>query len=88
MVEVFKTNVSTQSQANMLVDQIHKNFIDYKANFDLEDCDKILRIKCVNAFIEPSLVINLLNDFGFNAEILPDDIPLIEHVQKLKKLIT
>ncbi len=35
MVEVFKTNVADKDQANILVDQIHKNFTDYKANFDL-----------------------------------------------------
>ena len=84
MVEVFKTNVGNQVQATMLVDQIHKNFSYYKANFDLEDCDRILRIKYVNGFIEPSLVINLLDDFGFNAEVLPDDLPVVNQVQKVE----
>ncbi len=81
MVEVFKTNVTGQSDANMLVDQIHKNFTDHKANFDLHDCDKILRIKCVNKLIESSLVIDLLKEFGFNAEVLPDELPLVRHMQ-------
>lgn len=73
MVEVFKTNVKDWDHANMLLDQIHKTFGDYKANFDLEDCDKILRVKCATGLIESSLLINLLKDFGFNAEVLPDD---------------
>ncbi len=85
MVEVFKTNVNDQIQANMLVDQIHKNHTGYKANFDLEDCDKILRIKYVNGLIESSFVINLLNDFGFNAEVLPDDIPPVDPVHTSPK---
>ncbi len=72
MVEVFKTNVEDPHQAIMLLDQIHQNFNDFRANFDLEDCDKILRVKCSNGFIQPLLLINLLQDFGFQAEVLPD----------------
>jgi hypothetical protein len=70
MIEVFKTNVEDYQHASMLVDQIHKTFDDYRANFDLEDCDKILRVKCANGSIQPSVLINFLKDFGFNAEVL------------------
>ena len=73
MVEVFKTNVLDQGQASMLVDQIHKSFRDYKANFDLEDCDNILRVITATGFIRASCLINLLNQFGFEAEVLPED---------------
>jgi len=86
MVEVFKTNVIEQDHADMLVDQIHKRFSGYMANFDLDDCDKILRIKCVNGLIESSFVVNLLQDFGFNAEVLPDDVPLISQTHKYAKI--
>jgi hypothetical protein len=78
MVEVFKTNVIEHHHANMLVDQIHQNFIDYKANFDLQDCDNILRVKSSTGSIQPSLLINLLKDFGFDAEMLPDDFSTLE----------
>ena len=73
MVEVFKTNVQYQSQANILVEQIHKTFPPYIANFDLEDCDNILRVECSTEMIKSSLLIALLKDFGYTAEILPDD---------------
>ncbi|MDB5011046.1 MAG: hypothetical protein JWQ06_1835 [Mucilaginibacter sp.] len=56
----------------MLVSQIQKNFGDYEADFDLEDCDNILRIECTTVKIQPSRLISLLRDFGFNAEVLPD----------------
>ncbi|MEP7108625.1 MAG: hypothetical protein ABI760_11595 [Ferruginibacter sp.] len=75
MVEVFKTNVNEKDHANMLIDQIHKNFIDYKANFDLEDCDKVLRVNCKGGSIQAGFLINLLKDFGFSAEVLPDTAP-------------
>ena len=72
MVEVFKTNVKDSGQANMLLDQINKSFDNYKANFDLEDCDKILRIKCTIGLIQSTDLITLLKDLGFDAEVLPD----------------
>ena len=65
---------------------IHERFNGYKANFDLEDCEKILCIKCVNGSIEAFLVINLLKEFGFNAEVLPDDLPLISQIHKHEKI--
>ena len=72
MIEVFKTNVKEDSQANLLIDQIHNTFKGHEANFDLDDCDKILRVKYPAGFIEPALLIQLLNDFGFYAEVLSD----------------
>ncbi len=74
MVEVFKTNVYDPGQANMLIDMVGQTFINYIANFDLEDCDKILRIES-NSYIQASRVIDLLKDCGFEAEVLPDNIP-------------
>ncbi|WPU91022.1 hypothetical protein SNE25_17015 [Mucilaginibacter sabulilitoris] len=71
-VEVFKTNVSTRRYANVLLNQIHKTFTKYHANFDLDDCDKILRIQCSTGAIRSRALIMFLKDFGCNAEILPD----------------
>jgi len=73
MVEVFKTNVRDPDTANMLMDEIHKTFVDYKANFDLEDCDKILRVKFTTASMQSSTLIGLLKSFGYYGEVLPDD---------------
>jgi hypothetical protein len=73
MVEVFKTNVSDPNQAIMILEKIHKNFAGYQANFDLEDTDRILRVKSANGVVQSSRLIDLLCDYGFNAEVLPDD---------------
>jgi hypothetical protein len=72
MVEVFKTNVTDPADAALLVAEIHKAFLSYKANFDLEDCDHILRIKSDSGHIHPFPVMVLLKEFGFDAEPLPD----------------
>ncbi|HKH62221.1 MAG TPA: hypothetical protein VKA49_15370 [Flavitalea sp.] len=72
MIEVFKTNVESHDQAKMLIEEIHRSFAGYKANFDLQDCDNILRVKSVTESVESDCLINFLKKFGFEAEILPD----------------
>jgi len=74
MIEVFKTNVTNEAHARMLVNMIHQSFAGYKANFDLQDCDKILRIVNTTGSVRVGTVINFLNHFGFHAEVLPDEI--------------
>ena len=72
MVEVFKTNVEKKGHARMLIVQIEKTFCNYIANFDLDDCDNILPIKSKSGLIQSSCLINLLKEFGFHSEVLPD----------------
>jgi hypothetical protein len=74
MVEVFKTDVTKKEQAELLIDKIQRTFADHKANFDLGDCDKILRVNCAAGHVQPSSIINTLKDLGFNAEVLPDEL--------------
>lgn len=44
MIYVFKTSVKTKTQAKNLKPHIDKILPKAKWNFDLDDCDKILRI--------------------------------------------
>ncbi len=44
MIYVFKTSVQTKNQVKKLKPHINKILPNEKWNFDLEDCDKILRI--------------------------------------------
>lgn len=74
-IEVFKTNVTTAEQAREILARIQHSFPDYVATFDLEDCDKILRIKTHSATIKAQALISLLKNTGAHAEILPDEIP-------------
>lgn len=74
MVEVFKTNIKDGDYANNLIGQIHENFIGYKANFDLQDCDNILRVKCTTGIIQSECLIAFLERFGCRAEILHDEV--------------
>lgn len=45
MVEVFKTNVNSHDHALEIVHALQKVLPFAKINFDLEDCDKILRVE-------------------------------------------
>ncbi|UOQ73545.1 hypothetical protein [Hymenobacter cellulosilyticus] len=74
MVEVFKTNVRARRHARQLLHQIHQNFAQYRANFDLDDCDNILRIESPTDFIPAAELITLLRAAGFQAEVLPDEV--------------
>lgn len=72
MIEVFKTNVHDPDQANMLVTFIHSHFNEYSANFDLQDCDRILRISSSHGDVNTKLLLRFLNECGIHAETLPD----------------
>lgn len=80
-IEVFKTNVNDRAQANMIVDRIHQLHSYYKANFDLQDCDRILRVKSSTGQVHPPSLISIINDFGFKAEVLPDIIPFYYRIR-------
>ncbi len=89
MVEVFKTNVPNHFQATILLDIISKNFPNYITNFDLEDCDNILRSESLNIQVQSSVIINLISESGFEASILNDDLSFSPHknLESLKSLV-
>lgn len=46
MIYVFKTSVKSQNSVKLLAPQLNELVGKSNWNFDLEDCDNILRIKC------------------------------------------
>jgi hypothetical protein len=62
-IEVFKTNINTKKNAAVVVNCIKRIVPVGKINFDLEDCDKILRIEAKEIQVQP--ILNLLLDLGF-----------------------
>lgn len=71
MIEIFKTDITCADKAKWLIEQIHQTFSSYKANFDLEDCDKILRVVNSKGYINNNFI-DWLKNAGCNAEILAD----------------
>ena len=62
-IEVFKTNVKTKKNADLVVKLIKARLPAGKINFDLNDCDKILRIEAKEIQVQP--ILKLLQNSGF-----------------------
>ena len=68
MIEVFKTNVRKKAQSNMLRCTLLEVFPLFKINFDLSDCDKVLRVEGDD--VRALRIIKLVKGHGFNCEVL------------------
>ena len=68
MVEVFKTNVDRSELADQVISRLRVHFPFSKINFDLEDCDKILRIE--GREVCSDTIIDLVKTSGFECEAL------------------
>lgn len=68
MVEVFRTNVQEREQGKMLLDVLSVAFPSAAMNFDLSDCDKVLRVE--GSTVEVGTIIGLVRDHGFHCEVL------------------
>lgn len=77
MVEVFKTNVKEYPDAQKILAQIHAGFVGHKASFDLEDCDKILRIVSHDGTVQSDAIMGLIKKMGYNVSVLPDEVPTV-----------
>lgn len=70
MVYVFKTSVKAEEDIRELKPRLNDLFKQAQWNFDLEDCDKILRIDSQAEIVQS--VIRLLKSLGFECEELTD----------------
>ena len=68
MVEVFKTDVQKKTQSKILLGVLTEAFTSTKINFDLSDCDKVLRVEGDDLKI--SSIMLLVEENGFKCEIL------------------
>lgn len=68
MIEVFKTSVETTNDANRIIHLLLQQFPGSRINFDLQDCDKILRVDGNDFHTET--IIMLVKENGFHCSIL------------------
>lgn len=68
-IEVFKTNISSDAEAAKLKSLLLQHFPNCRINFDLDDCDKILRIA---GKPDSNKVKELALSMAVNIEELPD----------------
>jgi hypothetical protein len=67
-VLVFKTNVTSKKKVSKVSTLLTSFPTIQQWNFDLDDCDKVLRI--VATELNPGSVESLLNTAGFNCQVL------------------
>jgi len=70
MIYVFKTSVRLKKEVRQLTPHLNDLLRQSKWNFDLEDCDKILRIDTSTDKTET--IVKLLHNKGFDCEELTD----------------
>jgi hypothetical protein len=68
IIKVFKTDVDKREDAYEILEVLDKLLKPIRVTFDLEDCDRILRVEGKD--FETDEVINVLNLCGFYCEVL------------------
>ncbi len=68
IVEVFKTNVLKEDEAKDLIAKLSSHFPQCRINFDLQDCDKILRVE--GKQILPEKIVEVINGNGYQCNVL------------------
>ncbi len=71
IIEVFQTNVNTKQAAFEISRKLETTFPGCHINFDLEDCDRILRIEAQD-FIDTDEIITIGHQLGAAIELLED----------------
>ena len=68
MIEVFATNVQDAAEAKRIVGLLARHFPGSKINFDLDDCDNILRVEGKNFTVDSVML--LVKETGFVCNVL------------------
>ncbi len=69
-IEIFKTNVNDPESALAIIKRLESTFPFYLFNFDLEDCDRILRVESKTGQVNTNDLIALVKEEKVNIEIL------------------
>jgi hypothetical protein len=70
-IKVYKTTVCDKNEALAVEKSIKQKLPDSDVSFDLEDCDKVLRIETSKHRIDDNTIQDIISSFGRKAEPLP-----------------
>ena len=70
MIEVFKTDIQDVAEASIVGLLLKSNYKLKKVSFDLQDCDRILRIESTQ--IDAIQIVDKLTSLGIQCSLLPD----------------
>jgi hypothetical protein len=71
-IEVFKTSVDIVSEADRITNMIVEAYPSYRVTFDLQDCDRVLRVENIYGPVERDAVHYLVTAVGYHCEVLQD----------------
>ena len=72
MVEIFKTNVVSKRLANRVLNYLHANMPAYSFNFDLDDCDRILRAQYLANKFEAAKIIKIAEEHAIEISLFEE----------------
>lgn len=72
MVEIFKTNVNGKKAAGRVLKALHMHLPACTFNFDLEDCDRILRAQSENVALQVNEVIAIVKRHNVEISLFED----------------
>lgn len=67
-IEVFGTNVGSAREAGYVKDVLYRCFPQSRITFDLQDCDKVLRLEGID--LAPAKIQSLVESLGFYCQPL------------------
>lgn len=67
-VEIFRTDVEDATEAESIILELQIRYPMMKANFDLDDCDRILRV--AGEMVNPEHIIEIMRSFNRICELL------------------
>lgn len=67
-VEVFKTDVEDEVNARKIIQTLVRRFPGSRVNFDLQDCDRVLRVEGTSLCNDS--IIQLVKEAGFGCRVL------------------
>ena len=72
MVEIFRTNVKNKRTAGKLLKALQTHLPTFRFNFDLEDCDRILRAQSNGCPVECTKIIQIVRGHSVEISLFED----------------
>ncbi len=69
MVEIFRTNVKNKKLAGKVLKALHLHLPAFKFNFDLDDCDRILRAQSNGCPVACREIIQIVQGYAIEISV-------------------
>jgi len=72
MVEIFRTNVKSKRLAGKVLKTLQSHLPAFEFNFDLQDCDHILRVQSNGSMVECAMIIRIVKGHSIDISLFED----------------